>query len=260
MKLGICYNAFDGLELLEKSATTMRKADYIGVLYQTVSNLGIDIKEDPTTLLKDLLKRGIINEAILYQPDPKLGPHGNEIKKRQLGHLMCVRQSCDWTMSMDLDEFYTADLFKQLERADKEGYCSIFAQMQTYYRKPTMKLSPPEEYYVAVAYKTMNRNYSFQSNVPVLVDPTRRMMVQKPLICKREELEMHHMSYIRKDMLAKLESSSASTDFKTRIPQINEWYQNWHPGQNALLAGGEERFYDLVETEDLFGLSELEWI
>jgi hypothetical protein len=219
MNLGICYNALDGLELLEASASVMRPlASYIGVLYQTTSNLGLPIKEDPTPLLKDLLKRGIIDEAILYTPTPQLGPHGNEIKKRQLGHLMCLRKSCDWTMSMDLDEFYVIkDLSQQLQRAEAEGYCSIFSQMQTYYRKPTLKLTPPEEYYVAVAYKVMNRNYSPNTNVPVLVDPTRKMQVQKPLICKREELEMHHMSYIRKDMLAKLESSSSTNDFKNRI-------------------------------------------
>ena len=133
--------------------------------------------------------------------------------------------------------------------------------MQTYYKLPTRRLTPPEEYYVAVAYRRIEgRNYVPGAPLPVLVDPTRRMPVQRPLICERSELEMHHMSYIRLDMRAKLESSSANVNFKDRVDQLVDWYNTWTPGKRALLAGVGERYYDLEECTDLFELNRLEWI
>ena len=86
---------------------------------------------------------------------------------------------------------------------------------------------------------------------PVLVDPTRRMEPGKCKIFTREEIEMHHMSYVRKDIKVKLTNSSASPNFKN-IDKIVNYYNDWSYGKQALMGGAPDKFYDILKIEKLF--------
>jgi|TARA_B110000240_G_scaffold196964_1_gene250662 hypothetical protein len=254
MKLGVSYNVFDGEELLESSIKSIRdNVDHISVVYQTISNFGNECGVGLITLLEDLKSRGLIDEVFKYKPLVNKGGHFNEMTKRNLGLSLSEGQKCTHHMAMDTDEFYTDKQFKYLKKVMVEGdYDSGACQMITYYKEPIYRLEPKEEYYVSLIFKTQRgKSFIMGTPFPVLVDPTRRMNPGKCKVFTREEIEMHHMSYVRKDIKIKLTNSSASPNFKN-INNIVTYYNNWKLPKQALMGGAPDKFYDIVETKKLF--------
>ena len=132
---------------------------------------------------------------------------------------------------------------------------SSVCHMQTYYKSPEWKLNPPEFYSVPLLYKIDDRKFDMNiGGWPVTADPTRRMKLGQMINFYRN-VEMHHFSYVRKDIRAKLYNSSAKTNWSNRIEEIASYYDNWTPGKKALLAGKEERYYDLVKTDNYFNIN-----
>jgi hypothetical protein len=251
MRLGICYNAFDGLELLEASLRTVRPvAHYIVVVIQDVSNFGEQMSMRDNFYSKNI-KNGLIDELVYAPTNPRLGGHTNELIKRNFGKAKCQAQGCTHFMTMDVDELYkTNELINVIKIIEAGNYDASACQMQTYWKTSKYALDPPEEYYVPLIYKMDDRVFSLSTKWPVLVDPTRRLTSSNVKIFIRDEIQMHHMSYVRHDMGMKLRNSSANANFKNRIPELVNYYNNWKPGQQAQLAGREPRFYDLRESND----------
>jgi len=257
MKLGISYNLFDGEELLEDSIRSIREnVDYISVVYQEVSNFGNKCNEDLVPLLDKLKSLGFIDELYKYRPQLKGGGHINEISKRNIGLFLSEGAGCTHHMAMDSDEFYTDKQFKYLkEKMIKEDLDSSACQMITYYKEPVYRLDPKEDYYVSLIFKIRRgRVYVMGHPFPVLVDPTRRMEPGKSKIFTREEIEMHHMSYVRKDIKVKLTNSSASPNFKN-IDKIVNYYNEWTYGKQALMGGAPDKFYNIIKEEKKFNLN-----
>lgn len=241
MKLGVSYNIFDGEELLENSIKSIREnVDYISVVYQEVSNFGNPCDENLVTLLKSLKKEGLIDELHKYRPQPQRGGHFNEITKRNIGVFLSQGNGCTHHMAMDSDEFYTTEQFKFLKTTVLEGdYDSSVSQMCTYYKKPIYQLDPKEDYYVSLIFKIDDKSkYELGCPFPVLVDPTRRMVSDKCKIFTREEIEMHHMSFVRNNINTKLLNSSANSSFNTIIPKIVDYYNNWEYPNDVMWASG----------------------
>jgi len=254
MKLGVSYNLFDGEELLESSIKSIRdNVDHISVVYQTISNFGNECGSGLIDLLEDLKSKGLVDELFKYRPLVNKGGHFNEMTKRNLGLSLSEGQNCTHHMAMDTDEFYTDKQFKYLKEVMLEGdYDSGACQMVTYYKEPIYRLEPKEEYYVSLIFKTQRgKSFIIGTPFPVLVDPTRCMNPGKCKIFTREEMEMHHMSYVRKNIKTKLTNSSASTNFKN-INNIVTYYNNWKLPKPALMGGAPDKFYDIVETKKLF--------
>lgn len=216
-KLGVSYNIFDGEELLEGSIKQIRdQVEYISVVYQTTSNFGNSCSDKLIPLLERLKSEGLVDELFKYSPKVNNGGHFNEITKRNVGLSLSIGEGCTHHMSMDSDEYYLPEQFKFLKEEMVNGdYDSSFCQMITYYKSWEYQLDPPEDYYVSLIYK-INQYSLFEmgKHSPVLVDPTRRLDSGKYRIFKRNEIEMHHGSYIRDDIRRKLENSSASINFK----------------------------------------------
>ena len=255
MKIGVSYNLFDGEELLEGSINCIRKeVDYISVVYQTVSNFGNPCDEGLVPLLEDLKKRGFIDELLVYKPTINKGGHYNEILKRNLGVYLSLGRKCTHHMSMDSDEYYLLDEFKYLKKIILEGdYDSSACMLQTYYKEPIYRLDPPEDYYVSLLYKiTNNSNYQLGKRLPVLVDPTRCMEPGNCKIFKRDEIQMHHLSYIRKDIRKKLQNSSAVVNFKERVDKLVDYHNKWEYPQQALMAGAPDKFYNIIKVKKQF--------
>lgn len=241
MKLGVSYNLFDGEELLEGSINQIREhVDYLTVVCQTTSNFGKPCSEDLIPLLKRLKKEKLIDDVLLYTPEVERGGHYNEIQKRNAGLKASLKADCTHHMSMDCDEYYISDEFKTLKKLMREGdYDSSYCQMLTYYKSWEYVLDPPEDYYVSLMCKINEKShYVIGAPAPVLVDPTRRVHgLRTPLILKRDQVQMHHGSYIRNNIRAKLENSSASINFTQDIDKLVEYYTNWtYP--NKVLWGG----------------------
>jgi hypothetical protein len=254
MKLGISYNIFDGEELLESSIKSIRgNVDYISVVYQTVSNFGNVCDEGLVPLLNSLKSNGLVDELFEYKPKVGKGGHFNEINKRNLGLFLSEGVKCTHHMAMDSDEFYTDEQFKHLKDKITDGdYDSSCCQMTTYYKEPQYRLDPKEDYYVSLIFKIKRGVlYVMGHPFPVLVDPTRRMDAGKCKIFTRDEIEMHHMSYVRKDIRKKLQNSSASPNFRN-IDKIVDYFEKWEYPKQGLMGGAPDKLYNVVEVDKQF--------
>ena len=261
VKLGVAYNIFDdSIELLEKSILSVNNvADYITVIYQDISNMGNPSEINLKDFLTDLKNKGLINSFYLYKPQLSAPiPHINEVNKRNMGLYICQGEGCTHFMSMDSDEFYKEEDLKNALQVMIDGdYDSSACQLQTYWKSGEWALNPPEEYYVSLIYKIRSGvDFVLGHVFPVLVDPTRRMKPDNCKIFTRDEIEMHHMSYVRKDISKKLYNSSAVHNFSNRLDDLINYYNNWEEGNKALLAGVEERYYDLNKVENIFNVNE----
>jgi hypothetical protein len=257
MRLGVAYNVFDGIELLESSIDSVRPvADYICVIYQTTSNLGNFINADVEAEVRRLRMSGKIDEMARYVPKVN-GGHVNELAKRNWGLDLAKSVGCTHFMTMDVDELYDKDeLMFARQMVEAGGFQSSACKMLTYYRSGEFIVDPPEEYYVPLIYKIDGRVFSMSSRWPVAADPTRRMLPGNIKLFERNEIQMHHFSYVRKDIRAKLINSSASVNFKDRIEEIAQHYENWQYGQKCLFAGKERRMYDVKRVDNKFNIQD----
>jgi hypothetical protein len=255
MKLGVSYNVFDGEELLEGSIKQIRnQVDYVSVVYQTKSNLGNSCDKNLVPLLKRLQKNGLIDYIEEYKPIG-INPHFDEITKRNIGLELSKKENCTHHMSMDTDEYYLLEDFISVKKLIEENdYDSSYCQMRTYYKTWDYQLDPPEDYYVSLIYKIkQNSKFIFAHNCPVLVDPTRRMsLCESPIILQREQIEMHHGSYIRNNIRTKLTNSSASVNFSKEIDKLVNHYDNWEYPQEVLWGGLPSKYLKVKEVKNKF--------
>jgi hypothetical protein len=255
MKLGVSYNVFDGEELLEGSINQIRsEVDYISVVYQTISNFGDKCDENLIKHLEDLKSKGLVNEIYEFFPSSFNGS-SNEKSKRNIGLNLSKNNGCTHHMSMDTDEYYDLEQFKYLKRIMVEGnFDSSACQMMTYYKEPIYRLEPKEEYFVSLIFKIRDGIEFNSVGFPVVVDPTRRMVCGNFKKFTRSEIEMHHMSYVRKNINKKMNNSSAKGNFQGAIPMLTEYFNKWQFGKKALMPGKPPREYDIIKTENKFDI------
>lgn len=252
-KFGVSYNLFDGEELLEDSILSIRDSvNYISVVYQTISNHK-QKRNDLKDFLKNLRTKGLIDEFKIYNPILKDPPYKNEIAKRNIGMTMSRMRGMKYHMSMDTDEFYTKDQLEFVKNQMVENmYEATFCQMRTYYKDSCYQIDPPEKYYVPMFY-SIRGMYIHGVKCPVVVDPTRTIAFSRNRIFKRDEVEMHHMSYVRKDIRLKLENSSARVNFKN-IDAVVECYNNWTEDKPVLFPNTALGGVKLIKVEPIFTL------
>ena len=254
MKIGVSYNMFDGEELLEGSIKSIRdNVDYISVVYQEISNFGNKCSDQLLPLLTNLKKNGLVDEIYKYRPNLKNGGTLNEVTKRNLGVYLSQSNGCTHHLAMDSDEYYIDEEFKYMKTLiEEEDYDSAACQMVTYYKEPIYRVDPKEEYYVSLLFKLeKNKEFIVGHSFPVLVDPTRRMKSEKCKIFKREEIEMHHLSYVRDKISSKFNNSSAKVNFSGTIESLITHYENWKYPQKALLAGNPNKLHNIKKTDKL---------
>ena len=236
IKLGVAYNVFDGEELLEYSIKQIREfASVLVVVYQKVSNFG---NENPNLMntLNDLKERGLIDGMFEYKPTfnyeleeiEVTNGLKNELIKRNVGLDICRANGCNVFMTIDCDELYDKKEFEvALDRFYEGNYDTSFCQMLSYYKLPTMQIEPAEKYFVPLFCK-LNKNTKFEkiSDYPVITDPTRRVKAGYPLVFSRNEIQMYHYSYVRKDLKSKLANTSSQMDKKSQeaiLYHFNSW-------------------------------------
>lgn len=260
MRLGACYNLFDGEELLEASIRSIRsEVDFVCVVTQTVSNFGQQAHPRMMRLVQQLVKDRLIDKCIQYKPrrfSPRerkrlvsvratgsdLGGAAvdqigdqffNELTKREIGRQACCDNGCTHFMSMDADECYVgAQLRHCKQRVLEDNADGCLALMRCYYKLPTCELLPRDDTnYVPVMYRCASwLPFRLGAPYPFLCDPTRKTEnLRRLLVFPREELEMHHFSWIRRDPSTKVRNSSNCGSFQN----VEEWLQNfstWQPG------------------------------
>jgi hypothetical protein len=255
MKIGVSYNLFDGEELLEGSINTIRaEVDYISIVYQKISNFGNPCDSNLLPLINSLKERGLVDEIVEYLPNLRNGGSSNELIKRNLGVYLSESNGCSHHLAMDSDEYYIKKEFRYMKNIiEKEGYDASACQMVTYYKEPIYRLDPKEEYYVSLLFKIEEgKEFVLGHPFPVVVDPTRRMKSTNCKIFKREEIEMHHLSYVRKNIASKFNNSSAKVNFVNSISKLIEYYDNWEFPKQALMGGSPNTYYNIIKVKNQF--------
>lgn len=264
MKLGIAYNIFDGEEMLPYTLKNHHPfAYYKVIIYQEVSNFGNKNENLKKELLK-LKEEGLVDELVCYTPhlikneDKSVNWKSgtiNEQKKRQLGLDYCRKNGCDTFMTLDCDELYDHEQFKwAMEDFERGGYDTSFTKLLTYYKKPTLQLTPPEEWYQPLFYKIKKKTkFEFfdTDNYPVFTDRTKMVKAGYCRVYTREEIEQHHFAYIRHNLISKTTNSSAQTDEKSKL-MVNYQFDNWKKGDGALLIGLQK--FGLKEVDNKFNI------
>ena len=238
MKLGCSYNIFDGEELLKDSILSVREnVDYISVVYQVTSNHGNECSPDLLDKLIALQEEDLIDDLVFYEPDLNKHPHDNELRKRNIGLYHSRGKHCTHHLSMDADEFYEKDLFREAKQfIDENDIDSCACRLFTYYKNNFTILDPLENYYVSFIYRIRD---GFDYNIipfPVLVDPTRRMPPGNFHLFTQDRLIMHHFSYVRDDIKKKMLNSSARQNTTDgAIAKVVFHYKTWQRGMDAYL-------------------------
>lgn len=238
MKLGIAYNLFDGEELLEASLNSVRDcADYICVVYQTTSYYGNPASPKLENLLNNLKEKGLIDELYHYHKDfSKItNKHLLEREKRDLGLKLCKKRGMTHFLSMDVDEFYEKEQLERVKnfiakRKIESTACSIYEYLKDpQYRiidGCTFQTNGDYNFYCPFIMK-INRFGKQKHNskfFPTLVDPSRAINNSgKFYLFPVQDIVMHHMSTVRKDLDKKYKNSNCNNDSSTKvIEKINK--------------------------------------
>lgn len=247
MKLGVSYNMFDGYEMLEASARTIRPSvDYINVVAQRTSNHGVTMSDeqwdDVVTLLRRLTDAGVVSQSVSVDPFMDVAPWQNEMRKRQISYDSCRAAECTHFISMDVDEFYDPiEVNRTKHTIELGGYdgsvCSLvdyYGDMNHHYPKYSGTLVP-------FIYKIDgDRKFTHMGmrRPDINCDPTRQLPCKNIKIFNPDtEIVMHHMTMVRKsptEIRCKFENSSARGNIPDEIiDEIVERYTEWFDGDKT---------------------------
>jgi len=263
MKLGIAYNIFDGQEMLPFAVKNLRPyAHRIFVIYQEVSNFG-NKNPDLMPVLEKLVELGWVDKIFKYEPKLLKNDDGsiqwksgafNEIQKRQWGLEICRINGCDTYMTLDCDELYDTKQFEwAIEDFERGGYDTSWTNLMTYYKLPTMQLTPVETWYQPLFFKIKkDTHFEVRDDYPIYTDYTKRVKSGHLRVYTREEIVQHHFAYVRHNLKLKTENSSAQTDKQGKFA-VNFHYDTWSKKEDGGLMIGMRK-YDLKEVSNKFAI------
>ena len=239
MKLGIAYNLFNGFELLEASARTIREeVDYILVVNQNISNRGNRFPDYLNNLkskiIKGLISDGIIDEVIEYVPDLKADPGINEAKKRQIGYNRCLELGYTHHMSLDVDEIYNPiDLKRAKEIYINSNTDVSFVHIADYYGDFNHLLWDLPKFLTSfIVVLDPNKNFN-EKGIPdgFVIDPSRYINGDNILVFDREIIKLHHMSHVRLngECIASKWKNRKCNEYVTDedIDEVLKYYDEW---------------------------------
>ena len=207
---------FDGEELLEFAIKSIRNVvDHVSVTYQSVSYFGNKASEELFVLLDRLKKEKLIDELIHYDTDLSIHHKINELNLRNIGLEASKKAGCTHHISSDVDEFYIAEELEFVKKMmSEEEYDFSMAPYLTYYKHPTYLIQPNIDSLITLIHPVGN-NYEFIKNYPFKIETTRRLKKHDHYkVFSNKEINIHHMSYVRKDIRKKLENSDNGRFFK----------------------------------------------
>lgn len=202
---------FDGEELLEFAIKSIRHVvDYVSVTYQSVSYFGNKVDESLLDLLQRLQQEGLIDDLLYYETDLNIHHKQNELNLRNLGLTASKNAGCTHHISADVDEFYKPDELISVKNVmSNENYDFSMVTYITYYKNPTYLIIPHLKNLITFIHPVDNK-YEINDLFPFKIEPTRRFTkYQKCKIFSMDEIVIHHMSFIRKDIRKKLENSDS---------------------------------------------------
>lgn len=247
---------FDGEELLEFAIKSIRNViDYISVTYQDVSYFGNQTDPNLLSHLENLKKQGLIDEILFYETDLSIHHKQNELNLRNLGLDASKKAGCTHHISADVDEFYKSEELKYAKKIMEENeYDFSVAYLDTYYKDPTYLIHPVQKLLVSFIHPVFNkyRMDIMYPEFPFHMETTRRFgKCDKYKIFNRDELIIHHMSYVRKDIKKKFQNSDNAQFYK-----IEKFIQNFNTyklgGRVCLLPDFMNR--KTIQVENIFNI------
>lgn len=251
MKLAAIYNVWDGVELLKGSMDCLHgHVDLFIIVYQDVSNFGEQYDPLPEMILPE--SDNII--LVKYTPQQFTIGAKNETEKRNTGIEIAKKEQCTHFILMDCDEYYT-DFGAAKQQYIAIGLPGSVCRIMTYFKKPTLRLQNPDNYYVPFIHRLTQHTWTGCSNYPYYVDPTRRIKCAGWEMQLYEVIEinsyMHHFSWVRKDIGRKVRNSSARKNIERS--QLMQDYNSPELGAGFFLKDYRQ---PLVEVDDVFGIGD----
>lgn len=233
------YNTFDGEEILPYSVKSIRDhVDFILIVAQTVSNYGEQYEGGYN------MAQSLADEVILYVPDLKMSGAINETRKRNIGLEYAKKHKFGHYLFLDNDEIY-----EEFGKAKQQFFYSCakgsVCQLWTYFKKPTLRLDKPENYFVPFIHELHPDTVCGMQPYPFYVDPTRRVNEKNVVLI--DEF-MHHYSYVRADIERKIRNSSAKANLE-KSAVLKDYYSDLHNG--SYLNYYQQK---LVEVPNIFGI------
>ena len=234
-KLGVSYSVWDGEELLESAIRSIRPAvEYVNVVWQKYSWHGNECAPDLEEKLLTLKEKGLIDELIFFDCDPKINPNVNECTKRNLGLEAARRAGCTHFMTLDTDEYFDLERFKQAKQFVYDQNLTHTACVQYGYRTATLRYTQALDFFPPFIYRIDHEECfklgCFKDSLPWLLDPTKQIPIKKnSRICFLHNIEMHHYSFVRKNYHKKLLNSAANQrenwveDYECKMHLENEF-------------------------------------
>jgi hypothetical protein len=201
---------------------------------------------------------GLVDELQIYTPKmfsrDKNNASYNELEKRNIGLNISRRNNCTHHMSIDCDEFYVPEQFEYMKATFAEGdYDSAVCHYTNYYNDSIYKIDETHhEAYVSTIYRVNDDTaYTFRSkNSPVKIDPTRKTNNKNYIVFDRLEVEMHHMSMVRKDLRRKYMSSTYNKHGFKDVESAIRCYDRWEYPEKAISPHGGS--FNLTKIDRIF--------
>lgn len=220
-KFGISYVLFDGEELFEASLKNVRPyVDYINVVYSPKSYYGYDGNPQIPDILNDLENKKLIDEIIYFDHEvaqSKKKRRKLEVKKRNIGLNAAKKRGINYFMTMDTDEFYDPFAFKKAqEKIVTENITHSYVHILNYGSKPTQRYDKRKYEYYVPFFSKINRKSELgrNSKTPCLTDSTRQISdCRQSKYYVLEDIFMHHMSRVRKNVNFKYKTRKVTQDF-----------------------------------------------
>ena len=241
MKLAAIYNVFDGEELLEGSINQIREhVDIVICVSQTVSNYG-EHYQGGFDECDRLTKNRLVDYHIIKNKRNDHSPQCHEKIKRNKGLDKAKNLGCTHFIMMDCDEYYVSKDFKLMKEYDIDCVHPIY----TYFKDPTLRLQPIEEYFVPGICTLKENTQVGNFAQKYLCDPTRKPNHKLSL----SGVFMHHYSYVRKNINRKINNSSAKSNIIAKNNVLRNDLKLAKPGYYS-------NFYErnIILVENIFSI------
>lgn len=250
MKLAALYTIFNGEELLEGSIKQIYDhVDHIIICYQTISNTGSYRPEIARNIsyFEGLDKVTIYN----WEPGSQRSTKQKERDKHNYMIEIAKKYKCTHFLLMAADHYY--DNFNEMKEEVGDNDITL-TPMYTYYKYPTWRLTPIEDYYMPFICRIHDNSRFDMGKYPLLVDPSVKVFPFKKW--KLLQTKMHHYSMIRVDIDNKFNNAAASIRWgeekkKHFIREYKHYDINKNPGVSYF------RGRKIEEVEDKFGIGEI---
>lgn len=240
---------FDGSELLRFAVASIRKqVDFISVVYQTTSYFGNPADPDLSTNVET----ADVDQIVHVNPDLSLHHKVNELNYRNLGLDLSIAAGCTHHISADVDEFYLPDQLEYAKSVMGDSQYSM-APLANYYKDPRFLIMPDQKQLVTFIHPVGNR-YEYNKSFPFKIEITRRFVDgENYRLFSKEEVMIHHMSYVRKDIRRKLMNSDNGRLYK-KMDEFAEGFDKYQLGDRLCIVP-DFKNRKTVLVENIFGIT-----